>query len=129
MIAGGPKLSLPMKDQRRYALTPIVLGSVGILWAILLVSAGAVVVVAVRAMLHVNALRTVLGLIGLAMLYAMWNFSAGIAARFITNEAEGYRPWLWGMAPASEFGRSAQEFDIPLSFWQVRDNFKSDVAM
>lgn len=112
-----------MDDRTRFRVTGYAMKASVVLWICLAIAAVTAVVRAIQCVLDGRWLEFVLMLVAAGGCYGVFELSAYVMARLMTNNTEGYRPWLWGMAPRTEHGRSVQEFDIPLTYAQAMDHF------
>ena len=118
-----------MDDRTRFRLAEYVSIAIGFVWLLLLVGAAFVMIGGVRALRAGNSFHLLMALLGEAAIYGVWAGSTYVLARLLTNNTEGYRPWQWGMVPRTEHGKSAQEFNIPLSYAEAKDHFTQPSAV
>jgi hypothetical protein len=112
-----------MDERTRFKLAGYGSIAVGLAWILLLAGVVFVVVRAVQALRAGEPIKLLLPLLGGAAIYGAWALSTYLLARLLTNNTEGYRPWNWGMVPRTEHGKSAQEFNIPLTYAEAKDHF------
>src|SRR6266542_4393920 len=105
-----------MDDRARFKLAGRAVIAAGVLWIILAVLAVLVVLLVIRAVVHRNNLEVLIPVFAAAAIYGVWFLSTSLLARLLTNESKGYRPWRWGMIARTEAGKSAEQFDIPLTY-------------
>jgi len=98
--------------------------AIPIVWACLIVGELFVVLDGFRAIIHGRISGVLLSVFYTGVLYALFEAGTWSAAKLMTNNVRGYRPWQWGMVARTDLGRSAQEFDISLSYHEVKNNFE-----
>lgn len=112
-----------MNDRTRFKLAGHGMKVSTVLWLCLAAAAISAIVRAVRCALQGRWADAAIMLLAVAACYGIFELSAYVMARLVTNNTKGYRPWTWGMVPRTKEGGSAQEFDIPLTYAQAMDLF------